>query len=93
MALEAPPDVSGVSWTSFTIVACGGRTSGCHVSGRHIFDRMNALAQWKKMVSMSMTRASRGRFPFTIISSKNGASRSSRARPLMRSVSVRPGTR
>ena len=37
--------------------------------------------------------ASRGRCPLTTMSSKNGASLTSRARPLTRSVSVRPGTR
>ncbi len=49
--------------------------------------------QWKKICSISTTIASWGRCPLTIISSKNGASRISRARPLMRSVSLRPGTR
>jgi len=37
--------------------------------------------------------ASCGRWPFTAIASKNGASLTMRARPLMRSVSPRPGMR
>src|ERR1700683_5539908 len=52
---------------------------------------MKALAQWKKIWSISMSSARIGRFPRTTISSKNGASRSTRARPLIRSVSLRPG--
>jgi hypothetical protein len=54
---------------------------------------MNAFAQWKKICSMWTTMAMCGRWPLTTISSKYGASRTSRARPLTRKVSPRPGTK
>ena len=50
------------------------------------------MPQWWKICSISTTRASSGRCPLTTRSSRNGASRTRRARPLTRSVSTRPGT-
>nr|WP_228680940.1 hypothetical protein [Actinopolyspora erythraea] len=54
---------------------------------------MNALAQWWKTCSVSTTSASVGRCPLAAMRSKNGARRTIRARPLIRSVSPRPGSR
>ena len=59
--------------------------------GSHSVDRRNAFGQCENTVSISMTTASTGRWPRTTSSEKNGASRTSLARPLMRSVSLRPG--
>ena len=62
-----------------------------HDDGSHSADRRNAFWQCEKTCSISITIASTGRLPFTARSSKYGASRTSRARPLIRSVSFRPG--
>ena len=85
--------VSSRGWTLLAITACGGTASGCQDSGSHSRARMKDFMQWKKICSISTSRASTGRCPLTIIWSKKGASRISRARPLMRNVSFRPGTR
>ena len=83
-----------VGSTSLAITARRGTlASGSQVSGFQIPERRNAFAQWKKMSSISTTTASSGRCPLTTISSKNGASLTSRARPLIRRVSPRPGIR
>ena len=55
---------------------------------------MREAPEFERMLvhsGISMITASTGRWPRTTSSEKNGASRTSRARPLMRSVSLRPG--
>ena len=69
-----------------------GRSPESQLAGSHSWERRNAFWQWWKICSISTTSASTGRWPFTTMSSKNGASLTSRARPLIRSVSPRPGT-
>ena len=72
--------------------AGGGAAVGCQVSGFHVCERRKAFVQWKKTSSTSTSRASDGLCPLTTNSSRFGRSVTSMARPLMRSVSLRPGT-
>ena len=60
-----------------------GTARGSHDSGSHSPERRNALAQWKKTVSISTSRARIGRLPRTAMASKYAASSTSRARPLI----------
>ena len=90
---RAAATVSSGRSSRWASTARRGTRVGSHVSGPRARERMNDFEQWWKTSSMSTTSASSGRCPRTTISSKNGASETRRARPLIRSVSPRPGMR
>ena len=64
-----------------------GQQSGCHRC-----ERLKALAQWKKHSFTSTPMATSGRLPCALVRSNSAASRTTKARPLTRSVSSTPGT-